>query len=124
MAFNTQHILRDAEHKAIPQKWNEVANEFTPFTGGVEIQNGFRTITVGVGSTATTLGGMSGRRLVVMRVSGDDAVFIGSNNSVSVTNGFPILPGHSFLFHLDPMVAVDIYAIADSSQTVHLMEVN
>lgn len=63
---------------------------------------------------------MTGRRKLMIRVSGDDAVFVGLTG-VSVSTGYPVLAGEERVFEIDS--SIDLYAIAErSDHVVHIME--
>ncbi|WP_209121503.1 hypothetical protein [Alkalihalobacillus sp. BA299] len=112
----------------LPQKYNPVTDDHIASVGEEDIQNGFSVNSLTVGTTAVELKAgdtaLAKRRKVIFRVSGDDAIFIGHDSSVTTTTGYPVLPGETFKVRFDPSKAIPIYAIAASDQTVKIMETN
>ncbi|WP_256846906.1 hypothetical protein [Paenibacillus sp. Pae108] len=130
MSYSTKPLITAQGSLPAPQKWDQAGDQYRPFTGGAEIQNGFKVGAVSVGTTSAIelkaeASAMPNRRKMILRVSGNDAVYIGPTNTVNSTTGYPLLPGDKFDLTFDPMVAVPVYAIAASgSQIVRIFEVN
>ena len=128
MPFDTKNILFDKESRPIPQKWNQAGDTYIPFSGGLEIQTGFAIGSITVGATATELkagaSALTARRKMLLRVSGNDAVYIGPSSAVTTGIGYPVLPGETLEIQFDPMVSVSVWAIAASNQVVKIMEIN
>ncbi|GIP38635.1 hypothetical protein J31TS4_19150 [Paenibacillus sp. J31TS4] len=128
MPYYNKEILTDGKNKPIPQQWSESGNEFRPFTGESDVQTGFSSGTQTVGTTAVELKAGStalpARRKMLIRVVGNDAIYLGPSAAVTKTTGYPLLPGEPFSISLDPMYPVKWFAIAESNQTVKILECN
>ncbi|GGD05457.1 hypothetical protein [Pontibacillus salipaludis] len=85
-----------------------------------KVREGVNTSALSVGSAPTKLGGVSGRRLLKITPIGEE-IFIG-DASVSISNGFPVLPGETQVITFDPTNPVDLYGIASQSTQVKILE--
>lgn len=129
MSYDTKDLKTDrSKEKPTPQRWNQIINDYEVDATGIDFQNGFATGTVSVGATAVELmawaSALTSRRKIMLHIIGNDTVYVGPANTVTTTDGFPLLPGKTYEFIFNPMIVVSIFAIAASAQTVRVLEVN
>ncbi len=106
----------------IPAQGTESGDTKVSVVGAKNIEIG--TINVGTSAIEIKVGEtpLASRKRVLLRVMGDDAVFIGKANTVTISNGFPIMPGETFVFDLESTVR--LYAVASSTQKLSIIETN
>ncbi|ARK28803.1 hypothetical protein [Halalkalibacter krulwichiae] len=121
--------LPEANGKIAPAYWDEPIGDWRPPRGAggatyVHITNlpairEFKNLSVHVGTSPVSIANGHKKKLV-LRVVGDGPVYLGSDSNVSVDNGFPILPGETFILEGD----FTLYAIATISQQLKILELN
>lgn len=119
----------------VPQYVNKAGNAFEVWRGiggaGLVLPSGAKGFAVGavaVGASAVELkigvSALTNRRKILLFCVGDDAVYLGPDNAVTVDTGYPLLPGKEMGIIFDPLETVSVYAIAASAQSVRVMEIN
>lgn len=88
--------------------------------------NSFQTVqyTIGITAQQITSSPLIGRSSISLRVTatGSNAIFIGNNSGLTVSNGYPLYNGDTLQMDLTP--ANTIYAIANSAgQTLYVLEI-
>jgi hypothetical protein len=124
-ASGQKPLKKNSNGEPLPQEWDELYGDYRVHTGSVVIQNGLsvRGLDVGVSPVDVT-NGLSNRRKLIIRAIGDNPVYLGSDTSVTKDSGYPLLPGEEMNFTFNPLSNIKIYAVAETSQSIRVMEIN
>ena len=126
-------IITDADDKPVPQKYDPEANSGA---GGfvvineedIQYSQSTANIVVGAKTIGTTevelyanASKLTNRYKITIFCEGNESIYIG-DSGVSVSDGYPLPPGQTITFYLDPNGSVNLFAIANSNQKARIIE--
>jgi hypothetical protein len=133
MSWVDKLLKKVGKGEPISQHFNDSIDDFeaskgedgAAFVKNIAGAKNCETATIAVSTVAvevkTTI---TGRKTLRLRVIGNDAIFIGPRNDVTVATGYPVLPGSTKKFVIDKNSTFKLYAVAASPQTLKILETN
>ena len=84
-------------------------------------ETGVKTVTSTAAEIFAGIAPFASRSKLIVYNEGSDPVYWGKG-TVAATNGFPLLPGDSIVFSLNPAIDVPIFFIAETDTVVRVGE--
>jgi hypothetical protein len=84
-------------------------------------ETGVKTVTSTAAEIFAGIAPFASRSKLIVYNEGSDPVYWG-NGTVATTNGFPLLPGDSIVFSLNPAIDVPIFFVAETNVVVRVGE--